>query len=291
MPDAVTSSVATHRDYQRCEEICRQYAKTYYFAAQRFPTPKRLATYALYGFVRVSDEIVDNPRVRDLRDVRTRLQGWERDWQRAYETGASDDPVLRAMRETVVAYDIPYSLTSDFLEAMALDTRKRRYATYDELRGYMRGSAVAVGLMMCRIIGVSCDDAYGPAGDLGEAFQLTNFLRDVQEDYRLRDRLYLPLEELARFGVSEADIAADRCTPEFRAFLRFQVERARALYRSAETGIPLLHPDGQLAVRVALRLYEAILDKIEQANYDVFAGRVSTNLFEKLLAYGQLKYG
>jgi phytoene synthase len=165
---------------------------------------------------------------------------------------------------------------------MIQDITVSRYATYAELEEYMYGSAAVVGIMMSYVIGFKDEGTLERAKALGEAMQLTNFLRDIQEDYRDRGRIYVPLEDLARFGVSEDDFREQKMSPEFIELMRFEIDRARKLYAYAEPGIAELAPSGRFAIRLASRVYAAILIKIEQAGYNVFLGRVKTTKFEKL---------
>lgn len=177
--------------------------------------------------------------------------------------------VLWATADTFHRYRIPFEYSESFLEAMIQDTWKASYATYEELRSYMYGSAAVVGLMMCHVIGFE-KEALPYAEKLGYAMQLTNFLRDIEEDKRLRGRTYLPQDELARFGSDKI------------GFMKFQIDRADRLYDEANQGIRFLHPRGRFAVRAASDLYREILRKIEARGYDVSV-RVRTSLLEKIL--------
>jgi phytoene synthase len=178
-------------------------------------------------------------------------------------------------------FDIPYAYSEAFLDAMIQDTWKKRYATYEELEQYMYGSAAVVGLMMSHVIGFK-DDALEYAKKLGYAMQLTNFLRDIREDLEQRDRLYLPQDELARYGITEQDLRAHQMSAAMEAFMKFQIARADRLYDEANLGIQLLDRRGRYAVRSASDLYRAILRKIEQQNYNVFLKRASTSTLEKI---------
>jgi phytoene synthase len=153
----------------------------------------------------------------------------------------------------------------------------------------MYGSAAVVGLMMTYVIGYHKDQALVHARQLGEAMQLTNFLRDIREDFAKRDRIYLPQDELTHYGVSEQELYDWQMTPKFKSFMAFQVARARSLYAEAELGIPMLKKDGQFAVLASARLYAAILDKIEAQEYDIFRSRAHTTKKEKLAIIKQAK--
>jgi phytoene synthase len=182
-------------------------------------------------------------------------------------------------------------VTALFLDAMAQDLTVTRYATYEDLRGYMRGSACAVGVMMCYVVQAGeSPEMLASARALGEAMQLTNFLRDVGEDVR-RGRIYLPQEDLASFGVGEPEILAGIRSDRFINLMKFEIARARALYAVADRGIPMLPAEAQKAVRLARILYSRILDRIEDRKYDVFGGRARTSRTEKLAVAARVLAG
>jgi len=271
--------------FEIARKLHKKHGKSYYFAARFFPSDIRLATYALYGFFRVPDEIVDNSPLESAEDmlaVRRKLDEWQRNWERAYQTGEAEDPVLRVAAYVFHTYRIPFEYSISFLEAMQTDLVKTRYTNYHELEQYMYGSAAVVGLMMTHVIGFSEAKSLQYAQKLGYAMQLTNFLRDIDEDYTQRDRIYMPQDELTRFGLSANDIAERRFSPQFRDFVNFQSERAHALYEEASHGIPLLAATGQRPVRIASALYRAILTKIASQDNNIFAGRARTRLDEKI---------
>lgn len=265
--------------FEVCRDIHKRYGTSYYFATRLFPRDLRFATHALYAFFRIPDEIVDT---KDASDKSARLLAWREAWKEAYTTGASHDSVLFATAWVFRRFSIPFECSEAFLRAMEQDLEKRRYATYEELRTYMYGSAAAVGLMMTYVIGFSDPRALARAEALGYAMQLTNFLRDIREDDEERGRIYLPQDELVLFGLSDSDIR-DRCVDaRFQAFMRFQVARADQLYEEANQGISLLSRRGRLGVRAGSDLYRMILRKIEQQQYDVYSQRARTSLFEKI---------
>jgi phytoene synthase len=175
-----------------------------------------------------------------------------------------------------------------FLDSMEQDLSVSRYRTFADLRGYMRGSASAVGLMMLAVMEAELSErTIGGAKAMGEAMQLTNFLRDVGEDAR-RGRIYLPLEDLDSFGVPEDEILTARCSPGFVRLMQFEIERARSLYRLADDGIERLPRHAQWPVRLASALYARILDRIERHNYDVFRARARTSPIEKVMVAARL---
>jgi phytoene synthase len=272
-------------DFEVARRLHKKHGTSYYFATKLFPPETRLATFALYAFFRVPDEIVDNSPINsaaDLERVKAEIAQWRDKWREAYRTQTSDDSILRVTTYVFHHYHIPYEYSEAFLAAMVQDLEKSEYATYAELEDYMYGSAAVVGLMMSHVIGFRAN-ALEHAKQLGYAMQLTNFLRDIDEDYQERRRVYMPQDELARFGLSTRDIAEQRFSPAFKEFMQWQCARARDLYTEAGKGVPLLEKHGRFPVRVAAALYSAILSKIAQQDYDIFKGRARTNLREKLL--------
>lgn len=276
--------------FEQARRIHKRHGTSYYFATQLFPKDIRFATYGLYAFFRIPDEIVDNPELRTEMAIRSHLAAWRAQWEAAYAAGDSEDAVLRVNAYLFHRYAIPLEYSLAFLDAMDQDVTKVSYCNYSDLERYMYGSAGAVGLMMAHIIGFREPKHALPCAEkLGYAMQLTNFLRDMDEDYQLRGRVYMPEEELNQFGLTHADIAQRRFSPAFRLFMEFQAERAQRLYAEAEVGIPLLMPEGRPAVRVASVLYHAILTKLAAQDWNVFKGRARTSLLEKAwLAIGTL---
>jgi phytoene synthase len=257
----------------------KKHGTSYYFATCLFPKHLREATFALYAFFRVPDEFVDNGAPDQAQQL---LENWRTDWHKAYQSGTSTDPVLRLNAEVFHRYQIPFAYSESFLEAMFRDLSDTRYANYAELERYMYGSAAVVGLMMSHAIGFSDPRALEYAQKLGYAMQLTNFLRDIDEDFQQRGRIYLPLDDLQRFGVKEAQFAERYFDANFYSLMQFQMQRAHKLYEDAEPGIALLNSEGRRAVRVASALYRAILTKLEQQGSNPFAGRARTNTLEKV---------
>lgn len=282
---------ASAEDHAECRRLHRKYGSTYYFATQRFDRPCRQRVHALYGFVRVPDEWVDNPgessaenQARMLRDYRSQLL-------RGLDGVRPDHAVLRAFCDVIRESGMPLSEPLLFLDAMEQDLTVTRYARYADLQDYMRGSAAAVGVMMCSVLGAGSDaTTLTGARALGDAMQLTNFLRDIREDME-RGRVYLPEEDLARFGVKEEDIRAHRVTESFRDLMRFEVARARALYGVADEAIPRLPARAQKPVRLARILYARILDRIEALDYDVFQTRARTTRWEKICTALRVELG
>ena len=268
---------------EKCREITKKYGTSFYFATQFFPREVRGGIYAIYAFARIPDEIVDDPGCDDHDEAIRKLTVWSEDWREAMWAGGSEtDAVLNFIAKAFKKYRIPMEDCEAFLKSMFMDEEKFAYENYAELEDYMFGSAGVIGLMVTRVVGYSSDDAFEYAKKLGYAFQLTNFLRDIREDYDELGRVYMPQDELAKFGLTNSDIALKKRDERFVEFMKFQIERNRQVYKEALPGIKLLHWRGRLAVRVSYVLYKAILGEIERANYNVYAGRVRTNRQQKI---------
>jgi phytoene synthase len=268
--------------YELCRRLNAAHGRTYYFATRFLAKDQRHHVHALYGFARYADDLVDH---FDLAwsdaQRRAALEAWTDDFLACLDRGRSDDPVLKAVVATVDELGIAHDDLRAFLRSMAMDLTVTRYDTYEDLHEYVYGSAAVIGAMMLPVLGARHPDARARAMDLGIAFQLTNFLRDVAEDWD-RGRIYLPLEDLDRFGVSEDVFRRREVTPQLRRLLAFEIERTRRLYHRAEQGWGMLAPRSQACIRIAHRLYGEILDRIEAANHDVFAHRAVVPTSRKL---------
>ena len=273
------TSVSLQESYARCRELNKAYGTTYYWAAQVLPRVVRHHVHALYGFCRYADDIVDDLGPVPV-DVRAKALGDFGDrFFEDLELGDSTDPVLKAVVHTVRAFDLDPSYFRRFLRSMTMDLTVDHYRTWDDLLDYMDGSAAVIGEMMLPILGPEDLAATRPhAMDLGNAFQLTNFIRDVGEDLE-RGRVYLPLDDLERFG---ADPWSRRVTPEWIEAVRFQTDRCAELYRSADIGISMLPPESAVAIRTARILYSEILDRVVAQDYDVFTERARVPTARKL---------
>lgn len=275
---------------KQARAILRHHGKSYYYSTCLFPRELQDATCAVYAFVRLPDEIVDNSpseTPEDLANVHRELTQFGDNWRLAYQSGESENPILQLTAQTWHKYQIPYSYSEDFLRAMMQDTHQTDYATYADLENYMYGSAAVIGLMMSHLVGYNGEKTLEHAQKLGYAMQLTNFLRDIDEDFQLRNRVYMPADELKQFNLSRDDIARRRFSPEFRAFMEFQGARAHALYEEANLGIPMLNKEGRFAVATASTLYRAILGKLEQEGWNPFPKRVKTSMPEKIVLTGR----
>jgi 15-cis-phytoene synthase len=267
--------------YELCREVQRSHSRTYYFSTRLFPKEVRPHVHALYAFMRYADEIVDNPGALDLGEQLAALERFEAETMAAVSGEEVPNPVLRAFADTVRRRGVEPEIIAAFMNSMKMDTHVFRYPTFEDLEAYTYGSAAVVGLMMCRVVGVASGEADPHAEALGTAMQLTNFLRDIGEDWR-RGRVYLPLEDLARFGYAEEDLGRGLVDERFVGLMRFEIARARRLYDLADEGIRYIPRGRRYPVVVARRLYAAILDRIEAQGYDVFAHRAQTSRAAKL---------
>jgi phytoene synthase len=272
---AVGDSELLDRAYAYCDAITATHSRTFSVATSLLPPDKRRAMRALYAFCRVSDDSVDCSK--DGAEVA--LATWR---QRALSAAPpASDLIATAWADTRLRYRIPPRYAEQLLDGVARDLRQKCYRTFADVAAYAYGVASTVGLMSMHIIGFSSAAAIPYAVKLGVALQITNILRDVGEDWR-SGRVYLPIEELAAYGLTEADLAIGRVDDRWRTFMRFQIDRNRRLYAEARPGIALLDSDGRFAVAAAGELYRAILDDIEAHDYDVFNRRAHVSAWGKL---------
>lgn len=261
--------------YAECERIIRRHSKSFYFSSQFLAPDVRRAVRALYAFCRATDDTVDMA----VDDPARALAAWVQQVRAPYPP--PHNPVLVAWYDTRTRYNLSPALVDELLAGVAMDLTISRYEYFADLWLYCYRVASVVGLLVMGITG------YVPGAEpyaikLGVALQLTNILRDVGEDAR-RGRVYLPLEDLARFGLTADDILAGVYDERFRALMRFEIERTRRLYAESWPGIALLPPQTRLAIGAAARVYCGILDKLERNDYDAYTRRAYLTLGEKLL--------
>lgn len=278
--------------YSRCRTLNAAHGRTYFLATRLLAPRQRPAVHALYGFARHVDDLVDEPGPDATPDqVRARIELAGRQLADGLATGRSDEPVVAALVHTVERHGIDRALFTAFLRSMRMDLEVRDYPDRDALRDYTHGSARVIGLQMLPVLGTVTDPAEAAprAAALGEAFQLTNFLRDVAEDLD-RDRVYLPADELAAFGVDRERLAWCRrrggADARVRRAVAAQVATTRAIYREARPGIGMLRPESRPCVATAFALYGGILDRIEEMGHDVFTGRATVGTGRKLRVAG-----
>jgi phytoene synthase len=272
--------------YDECKRLNALHGKTYYLATLLLPKKKRPPVHALYGFARFADEIVDDlASTLSDQEKADALRTWGESVLKDLRNGKSDDLIGRALVDTVTRYSIPLEYFEAFMKSMEMDLTVTRYKTYDDLMTYVYGSAVVIGLEMLPILGYSDSRAIEAATALGTAFQLANFIRDIDEDID-RGRIYMPLDDLAKFGVTEEMLLARKLTPEIVEALKFQIQRVRDLQAIAEAGIQFLDPISRPCIRAASELYCGIVDEIEANGYDVFTSRATTSKWRRLRVAG-----
>ena len=261
------------RSYAHCRKVARARARNFYYAFAILPPAKRDAMCAVYAFMRHSDDVSDEPGLAP--DRQAAMCAWRAALDDALRGEYGDDPVLPALHDTVRTCAIPPKLLHELIDGVEMDLTKTRYATFDELYGYCYRVASVVGLVCLYVWGFAGgEEALQRAEACGIAFQLTNILRDLKEDIE-RDRVYLPQEDLARFGYTETDLARGVMDDPFRALMRFEAERARAYYATAEPLAAMISPVSRPAFGVMYRIYRGLLERIEACDYDVFSRRVS----------------
>ena len=279
--EELDTGLSLAESYELCRRVQRSHSKTYYFSTRLLPPEVRPHVHALYAFMRYADEIVDAPGAIPLEEQLSALEAFEDETLAAVAGEEVPNPVLRAYANTVRVRGIHPQNITVFMKSMKMDTYVFSYPTYDDLRAYTYGSAAVVGLMMCRVVGVDDKRAEEHAEALGVAMQLSNFLRDVREDWG-RGRVYLPLEDLARFDYTEEDLGASIVDERFVDLMRFEIGRTRRLYAAADEGMGYIPRGRRYPVIVARELYAAILDRIEAQGYDVFSRRAETSRLGKL---------
>ena len=258
--------------YALCRRIHRRRDPTYYWATRRLPADVRPAVHALYAYVRIADDIVDAPAAAAPPEQRRRsLDAWQEALGSALDGAPPAHPVVAALVDAGDRHDLPLDGLESYMRSMRRDCGPVRVATWDELEEYMEGSAGSVGRIMAPLLGAPGSSGAAFAR-LGRGFQLANFLRDVPEDHAL-DRIYIPREDLDRFGTGEADIASRRPTPAFRALVAFELTRARSLLGSADEACRAVAPRVRPGMRLAASVYGAMLDRIESAGGDVLLRR------------------
>jgi 15-cis-phytoene synthase len=254
---------AVQSAYEECRRLHRRHDPTYYWATRRLPAAVRPATHALYGYVRTADEIVDGPGRPPTPDARRApLDAWEAELHDGLREGRSPHPVVGALVDAAGRHALPLDELGPYMRSMRVDCGPVRIGSWEELETYMDGSAGSVGRIMASLLAVPERHRAG-FGPLGQAFQLTNFIRDVREDAQL-DRVYLP-------GAEPAALSATRATPEVRALVAEHVARARALFAAAEPAVLAAPASVRSGIRLACAAYLRILDRAEAARYDVLA--------------------
>lgn len=284
-------SLASLEDaYEVCRKITAKYSKTFYLGTLLMPEEKRRAIWAIYVWCRRTDELVDGPRAAST--TNETLDAWERRLEAVF-AGKAVDHFDTALVDALKRYPIDIQPFRDMIAGQRMDLHRSRYDTFEELNLYCYRVAGTVGLMTTPVMGIDTTNTTAPWYDggidptdqaiaLGIANQLTNILRDVGEDAR-RGRIYLPLEDLALFNYTEADLFNSVLDDRWQELMKFQIQRARKFFASAESGIGQLSPDARFPVWTALMTYRKILDVIEQNQYDVFNQRAYVSGLGKLV--------
>jgi phytoene synthase len=295
--------------YSVCRGITRTNAKNFYYAFLVLPKRKRQALCAVYAFMRRCDDITDDPNL-SLEERRLQLDSWLNALHRVQQGEPSDDPILLALTDTQRHFTIPAGLLDELAMGTAMDVADEsddpqvehqrtaqavsglavHYRTFDDLKLYCYRVASVVGLVCIHVFGYRDPAAEPLAEQCGLAFQLTNIIRDVKEDAAM-GRVYLPEEDLAKFGLSAADLLSAPDAARFRPLLEMEAARAREFYQAGDQLLPYISEDSQPALWVLVNIYRKLLEKIAARQYDVFNGKISLTVGEKLriLAKGFLQ--
>lgn len=272
-------NAALARSYRYCEEVARREAGNFYPAFLLLPAPQRRSMCALYTFMRIADDLSDEPMPGEIK--RERLADWRAGLRAALE-GRYRHASHQALHDTVERSQVPVAYLEAVISGVEMDLEPIGYQTFDALRNYCWHVASVVGLSCIHIWGFHGGDAKRFAEDAGVAFQLTNILRDLGED-AARGRVYLPQEDLDHFGYDAERLKMGVRDPAFRALMRFEVQRARAHYRSGWRLAPRLSAAGQAVFLMMARTYRGLLDEIERRDYDVFSSRIRVPRWKKLV--------
>jgi phytoene synthase len=266
---------AIDQSYRYCLRVARSRAKNFYYSFLLLSAQQRKAMCAIYAFMRYCDDLSDEPGA-----TREPIDRWRAEMEEALEGRFSDHPLWPAFHHTVRRFGIPHQYFREMVDGVASDLDPRRFDTFEQLYGYCYQVASVVGLTTIHIFGFDTRSALPLAEKCGVAFQLTNILRDIREDAE-RGRIYLPAEDLDRFGVSEDDLRSGNRSEAFLRLMRFEGQRARAYYDESQPLLDLIHQRSRSSLAALITIYSSLLDRIESSNYDVFARRVRLSTWEK----------
>ena len=266
---------AVDRSYEYCCRVARTRAKNFYYSFVLLSAHQRKAMCAIYAFMRYCDDLSDEPGA-----TKTAIERWRAELDEALEGRFSSHPVWPAFHHTVRRFGIPHEYFYAMIDGVLSDLEPRRIETFDQLYDYCFRVASVVGLTTIHIFGFDTRSALPLAEKCGVAFQLTNILRDIREDAE-NNRVYLPAEDLRRFGVTEEDLRAGKRDEAFLKLMRFEASRARAYYDQSAPLLELIHPRSRPSLWALIAIYSRLLERIERSNYDVFARRVRLPLWEK----------
>ncbi len=281
--------------YRYCRQIAKHHAKTFYLATLFLPKRQRNPIYAMYALLRTVDDLVDQAENKltngslSRAELGSMMADWKTRLHECYEGNHNNDPIMMAWQDTLKSYTVPIELPLDLMDGVTMDIDFKPFETFDDLYVYCYKVASVVGLMCSEIFGYSDKKALDHAIELGIAMQLTNILRDIGEDVD-RGRIYLPLEDLDRFGYTQEEFMRKEMNENFIALIKFQIARARSYYTASEQGIPMLEKNSRIAVKVSSLNYCNILKAIEENNYDVFSQRAYRSFYQKLRTIPSIWY-
>jgi 15-cis-phytoene synthase len=265
--------------YDWCTQVARSQAKNFYYSFLLLKPPQRRAMCAIYAFMRYCDDLSDDESIVDRANA---IAGWKTDLESALAGNLPDHPVWPAFVDSVETFHIPHQYFFDMIEGVSSDLEPRRVKTFDELYDYCYHVASVVGLTIIHIFGFEDPKALELAEKCGIAFQLTNILRDVREDAE-KGRMYIPLEDLLRFDVSEVEFMRG-ATPweNFAALMKFEAERARRYFDESAPLVEMIHRDSRASLKALIGVYSTLLDRIIESNYDVLARRIRVPTWQKM---------
>ena len=267
--------ITVEQSYQYCLKVARTRAKNFYYSFVLLSKQQRKAMCAIYAFMRYCDDLSDEPDAS-----RAAIDQWRAELTEALQGKFSDHPLWPGFHHTVRRFGIPHEYFHQMIDGVTSDLEPRRIETFDELYQYCYHVASVVGLTIIHIFGFDTRSALPLAEKCGVAFQLTNILRDIREDAE-RGRIYIPAEDLRRFGVSEEDLRAGNRDDKFLRLMRFEAARARQYYTESAPLLDLIHPRSKSSLQALIAIYSRLLERIEGVNYDVFSRRVRLSALEK----------
>lgn len=268
-------SEAVDRSYEYCMKLARSRARNFYYSFVLLSTQQRKAMCAIYTFMRHCDDLSDEPGA-----TRAALDAWRTEMEEALEGRFGAHPVWPAFHHTVRRFGIPHQYFREMIDGVVSDLEPRRFETFDELYRYCYQVASVVGLTIIHIFGFDTPSALPMAEKCGVAFQLTNILRDIREDAG-RGRIYLPMEDLRRFGVTEDDLRAGKRGEPFQRLMQFEALRARSYYNESAPLLDLIHLRSRRSLWALISIYSTLLERIVASNFDVFSKRIRLSAVEK----------
>jgi phytoene synthase len=270
--------MSVDESYAYCERVARTQAKNFYYSFLLLSKPRRQAMCAIYAFMRYCDDLSDEAGIADRRGA---IANWRRDLEAALAGSLPEHALWPAFADAVQRYNIPHEHFFEMIDGVSSDLEPRRMRTFDELYGYCYQVASVVGLTIIHIFGFANTDALKLAEKCGIAFQLTNIIRDVREDAE-NGRVYLPEDDLARFGVAPESLRGRELTPALRQLLAFEADRARAYYRESAPLIAMIDSASRPSLRALIGIYSCLLDRVTAADYQVLRARLRVPTYQKI---------